>query len=221
MVVGNAIPSGEKEPARSTRVNKSHPKRLWNRVVELLLEVLVAVVLVVVIVSAAVFNFHRAHAPWMPAPERIRQTVWSLAGFGFGVAFLYLAFSTRRLEQRLSNKPQLQQFITLSRCWFVYLAVSILFFTFGFWSLWPVLLGHKAIPPNLRVWSTPLFGFEMLTGLLWVLMGYGILELKLKLTSEGEISKVLSSDLITSLLAIGSMIYGAGKVIYGSYLFFK
>ena len=61
----------------------------------------------------------------------------------------------------------------------------------------------------------------MLLGLLWILGGYGFLELKLKMTSERKASRLASSDLITSFLAIGAIMYGAGKLIYGSYLFFR
>jgi magnesium-transporting ATPase (P-type) len=221
MRVHTAISGRDGELTRSSGVKKSHSKRSRSRLVDLFWEVLIAIVLVAVILAAAVFYAEHEQAPWMPTPERIKQIGWSLAGFGFGVAYLLLAFSTRRLEQKLSNMPQLQQFITFSQRWFFYLAVSALFFTFGFWSLWPVLQGYKLIPPDLRTWTNPLVGLEMFLGLLWILGGYGILELKLKMSSRDEQSKVWSSDPISFLLAIGTMVYGAGKLVTGLYLLFK
>ena len=184
-------------------------------------EILVAVALVSAIIAAAVFHVNYEQAPWMPSPETLRQIGWSLAGFAFGAGYLYLAFTTLRLEHKISKMPQLERFITFSRRWFISLGVSTCFFIFGIWSIWPVLRKYRLIPPTARIWSNPPAALQIVTGLLWILGGSGILELRLRMNSQNEESKVVRSSLVSYVLAAGVIVYGTIGLVSGFHSLLK
>lgn len=131
-------------------MSKGYSKRRRKHAVTLVWEVLIALALVSAVLAVANFYARHEQAPWMPPPEKLRLIGWSLAGFAFGAGYLYLAFSTLRLERKISNMPQLQAFITFSRRWFTYLGISIGFSIFGIWSLWPVVPKIRADRTNME-----------------------------------------------------------------------
>jgi len=212
---------GDKRPSRAVAVNKSRSGRSRHRVVGLLWETLIALALVVTVVAVAIFYADHESASWMPSPQMLRPMGWSLVGFGFGAMYLYLALVTRRLEQKISNMPQLRQFITFSRRWFVSLGVSGLFFIFGIWSLWPVLRRYKLTPPAARIWTLPPASLQVVTGLLWMLGGIGILELTSRMNPAGKESGRQRAYLASYALPVGMVVYGALRVGSGFWLLLK
>jgi hypothetical protein len=199
-------------------MNKSRSRRFRKHVVALLWEVLIAVALVSAVIAATIFYGDHERAAWMPSPETLRLIGWSLAGFAFGAGYLYLAFSTLRLEHKISNMPQLQGFITFTRRWFISLGISICCFIFGIWSLWPVL---QKYPPTARIWSNRPAALQIGTGLLWILGGAGILELRFRMSYQDEKSSVVRSSLVSYVLAAGVIVYGAVQVVFGFHSFLK
>lgn len=170
------------------------------------------IALVCAVISAGFFYGNHEQASWMPSPEAFLRVGWSLAGFAFGAGYLYLALSTYRLEHQISNLPQMQAFITFTRRWFVYLGISICFLMLGTWSLWPAFQKYAAAdtipghqPPAIQIG----------VGLLWILGGAGILELRFRMISRNEVAKVVRPSLGSSLLAAGVIAYGTVQLILG------
>jgi multisubunit Na+/H+ antiporter MnhB subunit len=193
-------------------MDESRSRRLRKQVVALVWEILIAVALVSAFIAAAIFYDGHEQAAWMPSPEALRLIGWSLAGFAFGAGYLYLAFRTLRLEHRIADMPQLRGFITFTRRWFISLGISIGFFIFGIWSLWSVL---QKYPQTARIWSNRAAALQMITGLLWILGGAGILELRLRMSSQDERPKGLRPSLVSNFLAGGVIVYGATQLVFG------
>lgn len=86
-------------------MSKQYPRHSRSRALDLVWEVLIALAIVCVLLGFTFFFAANDDAHWMPSPAMRRHIAWSITGFGLGVAYLYLALSTRRLEQKMSNMP--------------------------------------------------------------------------------------------------------------------
>lgn len=213
---------GHKLSARPAAANQDQPKRPWDRLIDLLGETLIAVALVVAIIAAAIFYSAHEHAPWMPNPEMLKHMGWALAGLGLGAANLYLALTTRQLEQRIRKMPQLRQFIIFGRRWFVLLSISGVFFVLGIWSLWPVLRHYGLNPPPRRDAShfSPA-GFQIATGLFCVLGGVGLLDWSLRMRFRDKKFRVQTVRLVSYALPVGMVVYGVLLLGAGLWLLFN
>lgn len=64
-------------------------------------------------------------ARWMPHGDHGKQLFGVVFGLGFGVAYLYQTWQSRRLQRALAGKPHLQPLATLVTNWWVSLAISL------------------------------------------------------------------------------------------------
>lgn len=196
------------------KANSTHSR---HRVLDLMWEILIALAIVSALIAGAFLFAAHEDAWWMPSPEMRQHIGWSLAGFGLGAVYLYLALSTRRLEQKISNMPQLRQLLTLGQRWFVSLGISGLFFIFGCWSLWQLIQQYETTLPPTQKWKVSPIDFQILAGLVWMIWGASILKLRTHFgtgkTKKGRWSYTAGS--------LGMVIYGALRFGSGVWLLFK
>lgn len=121
-----------------------------NRFIDFMLYILIGIALVGLIGVLAAYN----DAPWMPHGDRANQLVAAVVGILFGIAYLRLAWQTRRLMRLLADKPQVQASMLrmappLSQ-WWTSLAISVLAFAVGLYSLWTFVgFGERGHAPLL------------------------------------------------------------------------
>lgn len=198
---------------KHTSILSRHP------VLDKFCELLIALLIVGGTVAAAFFFAAHEGAWWMPPRDVRRQIGWSIMGFGFGALYLYLALSTRGLEQKISNMPQLRQLLGLGQRWFVSLGISGAFFLLGLASLWPIIQRYKATLPTIQKWSLPTAGFQILTGLLCMLWGARFMKLRLHFRSWN--SPASKHRLEYKIAFSGIVVYGALLFCSGLWLLLK
>lgn len=190
--------------AKYSSILSRHP------VLDKLCELLIALVIVSGLVCAAFFFGAHEDASWMPSPKMWQNIGWSLAGFGFGAAYLYLALSTRRLEQRVSNMPQLRQLLTSGQRWFVSLAISGLFFILGCWSLWQVMRQYGTVLPPTQRTTISTTSFQILAGMVCMVWGASMLKLRTHLASKSRRGRLAYSAVSLGMVIYGALSFGSG-----------
>ena len=181
-------------------------------------ELLVALAIVSGVIAAAFFFDAHKDASWMPSPEARQHIGWSVMGFGLGAMYLYLAMSTRRLEQRVWV-PQLRQLLNFGQRWYVSLGIGGLCFILGLASLWPIIQRHKATLPTTEKWTFSAVGFQILAGLVWVVLGASLMKLRSHLRSRN--SQKPKHQLAYEFVFIGMVVYGALRFCSGLWLLLK
>ena len=206
-------------PWTSTMDKKQPSRRSPSRLFDLLWELLIATAIVGALITGAFFVGAHQNSSWMPPPEIRQRIAWSLGGLGLGAMYLYLAVSTRRLERRLSNMPQLRQFISFGQRWFISLGISGLFLIFGVWSLCPVVQQYELRRAPAKDSAVHPAVFQFAAGLIWMLSGASILKLRIHLANRKSAGQ--ETRLSSYLLPVGMVAYGAVQFISGVLLFLK
>ena len=198
---------------------KKKPPESWrSRFIDALWELIIALAIVGVLIAGGFFYVAHENDSWMPSHEMLQHMGWSVVGLGLGVAYIYLAISTRRLERKISI-PQLRQLLNLSQRWPVSVGISIVCFAFGLWSSWPVVQRYELTLPPTRKFNLQPAAFQVLAGLLWMFSGASVLKLRMYLASRT--SAALKGRLASYALSVGMIVYGAVRFGSGLFVLFK
>jgi hypothetical protein len=184
-----------------------------SRALDVVLELGIAITIVAVVILGALFYATFAQANWMPSPESLKQGAWLVGATGIGIAYVYLAYSTRRLKRLVADKPQLQQLTALMNSWYKDAAIAGMSFLVAFALLWRMLGEHGGI----NVAAT----IQVVTGVVLMLGGLAVLRIENRLRSHSAKSKPLANALTVYVLPGAAILYGAARVCSGIYLFAK
>jgi len=184
-----------------------------SRALDIFLELGIAIGIAGLALLGAFFYAAYENARWMPSADTLKQGAWTLATTGFGFAYLYLAYSTRRLQRLVADKPQLQPLMALMDRWYIDAGIAAACFVVAI-ALFRRMLGERGginVPAALQV----------VTGVVFVLGGMAVLRAGARLRPHAVQWKLLANPITTYVLAFAGLLYGAARIISGIYLFVK
>jgi hypothetical protein len=165
-----------------------------------------AVVAVIGVVTA--FFIAYKDAVWMPHGDRATQLFGAVFGFGFGVAYLYVALQSHRLQRTLAGKPYLKPLMTLNTQWWVSLSISVIGFVVAIYSLALFVSNDRATNA-----SSVSALIQLLGGTVLILSGGMFVAMTLRVRSKARLS---ASNVVFGLLLPAVLIVsGIARVIAG------
>ena len=169
---------------------------------------LAALAVVAVIGAVTAFFIAYEDARWMPHGDRATQLFAAVFGFGFGVAYLYLTWQSRRLQRALAGKPYLQPLSALTTRWWVSLTISLIAFAVGIYSV-VLFVGTDHAAHTTSVSAL----VQLLGGIVLVLSGVTLLTITFKVRRQsGLTTSVVVFGLLFPAVLIAS---GIGRVVAG------
>lgn len=153
------------------------------------------------------FYVENENAPWMPHGEISKSLLGTLFGFGFGIAYLYLAWDTRRLQQSLASKPHMKAFQGALSPWWTQLAVAGVGFAVGIYSLWLLLGSPRPMSGSSSAPIQILVGIALLVG--------GIPMLRPTLWARRQVRLTVSSVVFGIIVPAWFVVTGAIRLVSG------
>jgi len=161
----------------------------------------------VVAVIGVVTAFFIAYkdAVWMPHGDRATQLFGAVFGFGFGVAYLYVALQSHRLQRTLAGKPYPKPLMTLNTHWWVSLSISVVGFVVAIYSLALFVSNDHASSVSALI--------QLLGGTVLMLSGGMFVAMTLRVRSKARLSafNVVFGLLLPAVLIVS----GIARVIVG------
>jgi hypothetical protein len=184
-----------------------------SRALDITLELGIAIGIVALLLVVAFFYETYENAKWMPSPDSLTQGAWIFVAAGLGVAYSYLAYSTRRLQRSMADKNYMQPLMALMDKWYMDAAIAAVCFIVAVALLWRMLAEQRNFNASAML--------QVLMGAIIVLGGVGVLRLRARLRSHSGRTEKLSQPFTTYVLAAAVIVYGAVRIISGIYLFVK